>query len=322
MKRRTLLSSLASIGAVTVAGCIDDTGAGAPATDEPTTDEPTTTPGDGTATDDGTETDDGDGPDDSEFSPDEREEVDRFEIGSRDGVAFPDNNNPVPVHVWNDAQTGREFGLTVSTAADQRDLGTLTLAADSYVTVVFNVPAAYTLTVEGDGRVVHEYELDHTTFDCNSGFKSISVHGDWSVDTGGISTAMACPAPENRAAGIGAGEGECSNRGESEATIDYYDDSVGAEGVFVTPNPCYEVDLTESAYDAEADTFRAVVEATDATGPDEACVECVGQVDYTLDFGFENDLPGHVVVVHRRDGEDTEVARASWNADVDLGGEE
>ncbi|WP_256298528.1 hypothetical protein [Haloarchaeobius salinus] len=312
MRRRTLLSSVASIGALSVAGCIDDAG---PGNGDPATDDPTTTPGEGT--DDGTDTDDGD--DDTEFGPDEREEVERFAIGDREAVAFPDNNNPVPVHVWNDAESEREFGLTASTGARGRDLGTVAVAGDAYVTVLFNVPAEYTLTVTGDGRTLHEHALDHTDFDCNSGFHSVSVHEDWSVDTGGISTMIACSGPENRSGGIGVSEGECTDRDASEATVDYYDDSVGAEGVFVTPNPCYELDLADTSYDEETDTFRAVVEATDATGTDEACQECLGQVDYTLDFGFANDLPGHVVLVHRRDGEETEVARATWNADVNLG---
>ena len=80
MKRRTLLSSLAGIGAVSVAGCIDDTGSGSPDTDEGTTDDPGTTPDGGTDTPNGT--DDGD---DSEFSPDGQTEAALF-VG--DSVAY------------------------------------------------------------------------------------------------------------------------------------------------------------------------------------------------------------------------------------------
>lgn len=321
MNRRTLLTTLGSIGAVSVAGCLDEAGTGGPANGDNTDDGTDTTDGTdtggGTDTTDGTDTD----ADDVPFSPTEYDEADRFAVGRRDGVAFPDNNNPVTVHVWNDADAERELGLTVSGGSNERELGTMALNARSYVTVVFNVPAAYVLTVEGDGRTVHEYDLDHTDFDCNTGFRSVEVHDDWSVDTGGEATEIACRGPEARAMGVGQGEGECTNRDASEATVDYYDDSVGAEGVFVTPNPCYDLDLADSAYDEETDTFRAVVEATDATGPDEACQECLGQVDYTLDFGFANDLPGHVVLVHRRDGEENEVARATRNAGFELGGD-
>ncbi|MFD1644620.1 hypothetical protein [Haloarchaeobius litoreus] len=325
MKRRTLLSSLASIGAVSVAGCIDDTGAGGPGTDEPTTDEPGTTTGDddGTDTPNGTDDDDDDG---SDFNPDEQTEAARFEIGSPEGVAFADNNKPVPVHVRNDADEERDFALQVtrptpgsSDDLQLRDLGTTTLSADAYVTVVFYVPAEYTLAVEGDGRTLTEHQLDHGDFECNSGFTSITVAEDWSVETGGISTMMACPSPAARTIGVGQGEGQCAEAQDHTATVSYGDEEVSVEGTFITPTPCYSVDVAESGYDDESDVFELVLEATE--NDVDGCVECVGQVDYEATVGFEADFPAHVSVVHRTNDGDTEVGRATWNADFELGGE-
>ncbi|WP_440990878.1 hypothetical protein [Haloarchaeobius baliensis] len=325
MKRRTLLSSLAGIGAVGVAGCIDDTGAGAPGTGDPTTDEPGTTPGDddGTDTPDGTDDDDDD---DGTFNPDEQTEAARFEIGSPEGVAFANNNKPVPVHVRNDADEERDFALRVTRPTpgptddlQVRDLGTTTLPAGDYATVVFYVPAEYTLVVEGDGRTLTEHRLDHGDFECNSGFTSITVAADWSVETGGITTLMACPDPAARTIGIGQGEGQCAEGQDHTATVTYGDEEVTVEGTFITPTPCYSVDVAESGYDSESGVFELVLEAMETDA--DACVECVGQVDYEATVGFEADFPAHVSVLHRTNQGDVDVARATWNADFQLGGD-
>lgn len=322
MKRRTLLSSLAGIGAVSVAGCIDDTGSGSPDTDEGTTDDPGTTPDGGTDTPNGT--DDGD---DSEFSPDGQTEAARFEIGSPEGVAFANSNNPVPVHVHNDADEEREFALSVTRPTpgptddlQVRDLGTTTLSADAYVTAMFYVPATYTLVLEGDGETLHEHRLTHDDFTCNSGFQSVQVHQDWSVDTGGISTMMACPSPSPRTIGVGQGEGQCADAQEHTASVAYGETDVTVDGSFVTPTPCYSVEQADSSYDDESGVFELVLEAT--ANDVDSCTECVGVVDYEATVGFEADFPAHVSIVHRTDDGDTEVARATWNADFELGGEE
>ena len=321
MRRRALLTSLGSIGSIALAGCIadDSPGAGDPNTTDPST--TTDDPSDGTPTDGGTATDDGTTTDDpsNRFEPAESEERERIEVGSREDVAFPDNNEPVHVHVWNDDDSEREFGVEVSAGSgSQRDLGTHALPADAHLTVVLNVPAEYTLAVTRDSQAVHELSLDHGNFDCNDGFTAIEVREDGSVDVSGITTEIACAGPTNRSGGMGVGQGECTNRETDEARIDYYDTNVGAEGTVVTPNPCYELDLATSEYDAESDTFRVVVEATEATDVDEGCQECVGQLDYTLSFGFEGDMPAHVILSHRVGDEETEVARKTWNEDVEL----
>ncbi|MFC4405598.1 hypothetical protein [Haloarchaeobius iranensis] len=322
MKRRTLLSSLASIGAVGVTGCIDDSSPGDSGTDNTTTDEPGTTPDDGTDTPDGTDDDDG-----SEFNPDEQTEAARFEVGSPEGVAFANNNKPVPVHVRNDADEERDFALQVtrptpgpSDDLQVRDLGTTTLSADAYVTVMFYVPATYTLTVDGNGETLHEHQLGHGDFTCNSGFTSITVAEDWSVETSGVSTRMACPSPSARTVGVGQGEGECADGEDHTATVSYGDEEVTVEGAFVTPTPCYSVEVTESNYDEETDEFELVLVATENDA--ESCVECVGVVDYESTVGFEADFPAHVSVVHRTNDGDTEVARATWNAGFELGGDD
>lgn len=319
MKRRTLLTSLASAGAAAVAGCIDDSNAGGPGGNGTDTDDETDTD-DGT--DDGTTTDDGG--DDGTFNPDDHPQAERFQIGSPEGVAFPDNNEPVPVNVLNDADEEREFTLRVQGDASgdsgqppQRLLGPLSLDADAYATVTFNVPAEYTLLVDGNDETLIEYELTHRDFDCNSGFKSIQVQQDWSVETGGISTMMACPDPAARTVGVGQGEGQCAGDQDHAATVTYGETDVTVDGTFIAPTPCYSVSLAESGYDEENDVFRLVVEATE--NDVDTCTQCVGALDYELSLGFENDFPGHVSVVHRTNDGDVDVARATWNADVDLG---
>jgi hypothetical protein len=325
MKRRTLLSSLASIGAVSVAGCIDDTGAGSPGTDDTTTDDPGTTPSDD---DDGTDTpDDTDDDDDSDFDPDEGTEAARFDIGSPEGVAFADNNKPVPVHVHNDADEARDFALRVTRPTpgptddlQVRDLGTTTLSADAYVTVVFHVPAEYTLVVDGDGRTLTEHPLAHGDFTCNSGFTSITVAEDWSVETGGISTMMACPNPAARTIGVGQGEGQCNSDQDHSASVTYGDEEVTVDGTFITPTPCYSIEVAETNYNEETDEFELVLVATENDG--ESCVECVGVVDYEATIGFEADFPAHVSVVHRRDDVLNRAGQATWNAGFELGGDQ
>ncbi|WP_435345135.1 hypothetical protein [Haloarchaeobius sp. HRN-SO-5] len=326
MNRRTLLSRLAGLGAVTVAGCVDDAnpgpaGTGTPTTDPPTTDPPTTDPpttgepstddGDGDPT-----SDDGD-PTSDRFSPDVLEHVATVELGSRDQVAFPGNNEPVTVHVWNDADEERPFEVRVTaTDGDEEHVERRTLPADAYLTVVLNVPSEYTVGVGTDGEVRHEFPAGFGDFDCNTGYTALRVLADWSVETSGLSTDLGCFGPAVNTSRFGISSADCASIETSRATVAFEGESVAVDGSFVTPTPCYGVEFEEPSYDQETDTFVVTVARTDPD--DEMCVECVGQIDYQVDVAFENDLPGHVVVRHRADGELTEVARATRNADVDL----
>ncbi|WP_435345133.1 hypothetical protein [Haloarchaeobius sp. HRN-SO-5] len=331
MRRRALLSSLASIGAVSVTGCIADEaspGAGGPNTtgrsttgDGASTTDRTTAGGEstdeGTATEDGTATDDEQADGDTQFDPDDAERHDRVELGLRTSVSFPDNNRPVPVNVWNDADEERSIEVSVSPdGGDAISVGDEVFPPNSYLTVVLNVPMEYTVRLQRQDEVVHELAVDHTDFECNSGFTSLAVHDDWSVDEGGVSTMMACPDPVTSAGSMGVASGGCTDLDEHDATVTYNEGAVEVDGALLTPSPCYAARVAETRYDAETDTFHVAVEASEESG--KTCMSCLGEVSYQASYLFERDLPGHVVVTHLVDDEESVVARATWNAGVDL----
>ena len=327
MRRRALLATLASVGAVGAAGCIEDSTGGAPGkTTDGTTDRQTDDSAD-PGTDDGTNPRTADGATDEEeptesagedFSPEDAEQVGAVELGDRDTVAFPSNNHSVTIHVWNDADEERTFDVAVAaTAGDGRHIERSTLPADAYTTLTLHVPTTYSVAVATEDEVLYEHSVTVDDFECNDGYTVLQVREDFSVESGGLSTTMSCTAPEVRAAGFGVSSGKCASGEHHRSTVTYDGEAVTVDGSFVTPNPCYGIEFEENSYDAQTDTLELTV-ATTPPEDDEVCTDCVGEVDYQTSVEFENDLPGHVVVTHRTDEDVTEVARATRNADVDL----
>ncbi|MFT4890200.1 MAG: hypothetical protein ACI9YT_001114 [Halobacteriales archaeon] len=302
MKRRTLLGAVAgSLGAATLAGCLGDGGDGSDGGDgggpgtttetpEPRTEPPTTTPPNG---------------DGFRFEPGSDDPFDRLDLGDRSTVVFPDNNRPQDVRVWNAAEESREMTLVVGRDGETVLDRTVTFPADGFLTLTLQVPDDWQVVLRGDGGVLETIRIARESFDCNHIDHLVGVTADWTIHTQLLATEIACHGPSIAERSFVTEEGHCASGTESAAAIAFEGDSVVVDGTFVTPTPCYELRLATAAYDAIDDALEVVIAAT-ATG--DTCVQCIGAVDYEASVGFEHELPGQVVVKHRKNGKSTVVA--------------
>ena len=297
MKRRTLLGAVAgSLGAASLTGCLGDGGdgddGGAPETTTdgtPTTEPPTTTP-----------------PNDDEFTfdPGSDEPFERIERGDRSTVVFPDNNRPQDVKVWNAADESREMTLVVERDGETVLDRTVTFPADGFLTLTVQAPDDWQVDLLREETALATIEILRESFDCNQISHLVGVSGDWTAHTQLLATEIACPGPAVAEQSFTAGEGRCASATESTATIAFDGESVVVDGTFITPNPCYELQLATATYDADDDILEVVV-AAKSTG--ETCVQCIGGIEYEATVQFEHERPGQVVLKHRKGGKSTVV---------------
>lgn len=94
--------------------------------------------------------------------------------------------------------------------------------------------------------------------------------------------------------------GDCEDPGA--ATVSFPDDVV-VTGCISGPDGCAAAALDSVDYDGAEDTLYASVGIVDTREPDEVCIEAQRATSivyraYELRIGFDNGLPGTVVVVH------------------------
>jgi hypothetical protein len=305
MKRRTLLGAVAgSLGAASLAGCLGDGGDGGdggapdtttdgtpePTTRPPTTEPSTTTPSNG---------------DEFTFDPGSDEPFERLQLGDRSAVVFPDNNRPQDVKVWNDNDDSLELSLVVTQDQETVLSRSILFPPDGFLTLTLRTPDDWQVRLRRDWRSLQEIEIPRESFDCNQIEHRVGVTDHLTVYMELLATEIACPGPAVADKSFTAEEGRCASQTESSATIAFEGESVVVDGTFITPNPCYELRLATAAYDANDDALEVVI-AAKSTG--ETCVQCIGAIDYEASVRFEHDLPGQVVVKHRKDGQSTVVA--------------
>ena len=302
MKRRALLASLGATGAVTgAAGCLQAPGESG---------ETTTEDGTETTTDDEQETT-SDGA--CDWNP-SGEPVATLSINDREGLSFPDNNRPHSLALWNAVDREREVGVTwVDGQTEELErLEAVAVPADGLLQVDLLLPTSYDVVVRADGETLGEYAVGRDAFDCNESASRLGLAARELVDYGVISTAVACPGPSVVDTSLSVGEGDCGNEDDEGVVVGYGDELVRVQGTFVAPDPCHDLAVANVAYDPKQRTARVVVEGT----PGDACVQCVGAIDYEATVTYADDFPDRVVVVHRSADDERQVATAAWNADA------
>ncbi|WP_135824544.1 hypothetical protein [Halorussus ruber] len=302
MNRRAFLQRSGGLATLAgLAGCLGSAGSDTEPADS-----------DGKQTDGTTHSTTDDSTTDSErrFSGVRSEEDEPFRtisVGSRDEVAFPENNKPRGLRVWNAADEAREIDLQVSRGATILVDRTVEFAADAYLTVTLNEPADYGIAVGLADGTSTTFGVERTSFDCNTTGTDVGVMPDGRVETMSMSTAMGCPSSEVASADLSVGQGTCGE--ENGASVAFDAESVRVDGTVRTSTPNRDLELADAGYDAETGALTVRVRATE--GDDgEMGVQCVGQIPYEATIGFDYDLPDTVVVVHESMDETTEVARA------------
>ncbi|WP_435360820.1 hypothetical protein [Haloarchaeobius sp. DFWS5] len=331
MKRRAILASVAGLGAM--AGCLGDTGGGdsttgttrtptgttqqspdtATATDRPTESpdsetETTTQPED----ESGTTEDDGEPEDDFEWDPASDDPFKTFDFGDRSAVAFPDNNRPLTVRIWNMADEERKISFDVDDTGSAAVQGyKIPFPPNEWMELSILVPSTYTLAVSTDDESEDRVQYDHGDFDCNETVSFVGIDAENRVRQKTQTTLVECPDPTVTTTDLTDGDGACASETRSSASVTFGDETVTVDGEFQTGDPCYDLELADANYDAKTDELVLTVAASD-TGDE--CIECVGLVPYEAAVGFKYDFPTHVAVQHQQQGETTTVARATRNA--------
>ena len=329
MNRRELLhrgGGLTTVAALS--GCLGSasrsarTNRGTTTSDDSNDSEATTTeghPGDGgddeSGRSDGNESDgddanESDGGFDDEFAGVQSNRENPFvelAVGSRDGVAFPDNNRPHVVRIWNAADEARDLLVRVSRGATDLLDRTVAFDADAYLTVTLNEPGDYRIAVGLAGEVPTTAAVERTWFDCNASATEVGVAPDGSVATTTKSTLLGCYGPQVAGTDFSVGQGACGT--ENSASVAFDGERVRIEGTVRTPTPQSDLSLADATYDEQTRTLTVRVRATGADDPGPG-VQCVGTVPYEASVAFEYDLPDEVRVVHESAGETREVTRA------------
>lgn len=297
MRRRQLLAALGSTIPLGLAGCAERS------TGEPTTDgTPASTSDTPTKTDDGTP------------EPGTDEPFERITVGSRRGVAFPDNNRSRVIRIRNDATTARAMTITLRAAGEKRLQTDVEFPAGGWLRMVVTEPAAYTLEVAVAGSVAGTVSIPRSSFDCNASTTTVEVTPDGDLSTTTVSTEMACPGPAIVDRSFSAGRGTCGTGGDARVT--FADGTVTVEGTVRAPDPCHGLELVSAtlrnaeAYgDGTDDVLVVTVATTESQGG--VCVQCVGAIPYTAGVSFEHAYPSNVRVVHRSMGEERTVRTVS-----------
>lgn len=103
------------------------------------------------------------------------------------------------------------------------------------------------------------------------------------------------------------GSVSCTSGQTGDATIEYGTETVTVRGTIIGADMCSVAHLAAVSF-VEAGEFEIVVESVRKAGTDVACAQCISAVDYTVVASFDGNLPKRVVVRHRRDGNDRDVA--------------
>jgi len=300
VKRRDLLGTVGTVGALALAGCgvressaPDRTEFDVPDRTESTT--PTNTPTQETTTDDpGEESDDAFDRLDRDADP-----VESFAVGDRESVPFPKNNNPHDVRVYNDADRMRSMTLSLRREGETVLERTIAVPGGRRVDATLNEPAAYRLAIALDGEdgvTGTPVEVERSWFDCNISVTATVVGPDGEVETSTWSTLVGCPGPEVVDATMEQSGGSCGDA--DRASVRFADEQVRVSGTHRTPTPCHGLTLSSSGLRdpfSGDDALVVTVETADRQG---GCVECVGTVPYEATVDLEHAYPSTVRVVH------------------------
>ena len=107
----------------------------------------------------------------------------------------------------------------------------------------------------------------------------------------------------------------CAGEDVPNATVGFDPDAirVTVDGALRTANPCHVASFESTKYRPADDVLQIVVAAKDDPSA-EACVQCIGAVEYTATVDLEGGLPGTVVVKHGTGSDASVVATVSNDA--------
>lgn len=116
-------------------------------------------------------------------------------VGERSQVQS-EHRKPHQVWVWNDADEAHDLTLTLSNARGTIIERTVSFEANSKVAIVLQVPSKYefTVAIEGESETSETVEIPFSQFDCNDSASDVVVRDDGTIESGSVTTQMACTA--------------------------------------------------------------------------------------------------------------------------------
>lgn len=92
---------------------------------------------------------------------------------------------------------------------------------------------------------------------------------------------------------------ECTHRGSGEVSITQspvHANRANIEGVILTSDPCHEVEISDTEYDADDGT--AIVRLTATSTDSDTCQQCLAEIFYTGAVEFEGGVPRALRIEH------------------------
>ncbi|MCT9095261.1 hypothetical protein [Haloarchaeobius sp. HME9146] len=120
-------------------------------------------------------------------------------------------------------------------------------------------------------------------------------------------TPTAEPTPKLESQSIETTDTGCGSEGN--ASVSFGDAAVDVTGSVVASTPCHVAVMQDATFDTESKTLTVTVGVKE-DGSD-ACMECIGVVEYAATLGFADGLPETVEVVHASQGKTTTVTTTS-----------
>jgi len=95
-----------------------------------------------------------------------------------------------------------------------------------------------------------------------------------------------------------------ADEAKDRAEISFGDGTVTVEGTITAPTPQYEAAVKDAEYSEADDEFRVTM-TTREKDDDEASIQPITGIKYTLDASFDGGTPIHVAVIHETPGDET-----------------
>ncbi|MFB6155837.1 MAG: hypothetical protein ABEJ22_08070 [Haloferacaceae archaeon] len=186
---------------------------------------------------------------------------DRFAVGDRDTVAFPEANLSHTVQVLNDDEERRTLRLRVSAAGDDRLARAVTVPEHRRVVVVLAVPRSYRVTAAAKGTDGATIRVPREAFDCRDSTTRVAVRGDGRVEWSTSTVRGRCRPPAVVSRSFTDAAPFCTDDTD-DARVSFESQYVAVTGRFHVDDPCHVPWLHSATYDPDADILRVVVSRT------------------------------------------------------------
>jgi len=97
----------------------------------------------------------------------------------------------------------------------------------------------------------------------------------------------------------------CTGDEEGEINIAQHPDfanQLSFDGVFLTPTPCYDIEIEDETYDEENGVYTLTIHGVEASS---SCEDCTGATTYSGGLTFTGDLPLTFRVKHKSEVDET-----------------